>query len=375
MACSTIRVFVVGDVMLARAIDMIQPYSCDPKLYEGNGLSALDYVSLVVAKNGPLPDESERGPEYVWGDAIRILDQKLPDVRIINLETSITTSHAPWPRKSVHYKMHPKNVSIIQAAQIDCCVLANNHTADWGFDGLRETLSSLKEADISYVGAGYDAQSAAMPFIMEISDKCRVLVFAVGHPSSGVLDQWKAKDHMEGLNMITARNLTKSVPDMKDHIAKYKQEGDVVIFSIHWGGNWGYDLEEYQQAFAHALILEAGVDVVYGHSSHHFKGVEIFNQKLIIYGCGDFINDYEGIDGHESYRGDISLMYFLDVESNTGNLSKLQMVPTKIKHLKVHECLQEEDIAWVHSTMSRECRRLGCDVVRQGNELILTFSK
>lgn len=68
-------------------------------------------------------------------------------------------------------------------------------------------------------------------------------------------------------------------------------------------------------------------------------------------------------------------MYFLDVDPNTGNLSKLQMLPTTIKLLRVQECLKEDDIAWIHSTMSRECRRLGCDIKREGNELILTVAK
>lgn len=376
MAASYVRVFAVGDVMLARAVDMIQPYSCDPKLYEGNGLTALDYVSLAVAKNGPIPDLSERGPEYVWGDAVRILEEKRPDVRLINLETSVTVSNVPWPRKSVHYKMHPKNVSIIKSAHIDCCVLANNHTADWGFEGLRETLSCLDEAKISFVGAGFDSAHAAKPFVSEIPGRGRVLVFAFGHPSSGVLEQWKARDDREGLNMITAENLTKAVPEIKEQIARYKtKNNDTVIFSIHWGGNWGYDLEQYQQSFAHALIKEAGVDVVYGHSSHHFKGVEVFNNKLIIYGCGDFINDYEGIGGQESYRGDLSLMYFVDVDPSNGNLVNLEMVPTIIKTLRVNECTRENDVKWVHNTMQRECKKLGCDVKRDGNRLVLLFSR
>ena len=109
-----VRLWLVGDVMLARAIDMTQKHSCDPRLYEGNGLSAHDYVRLAVERYGPLPEPSQRGPGYVWGDTVEADPE--PDLRIINLETSITTSMTPWPRKAVHYKMHPLNVDVIKVS-------------------------------------------------------------------------------------------------------------------------------------------------------------------------------------------------------------------------------------------------------------------
>ena len=75
--------------------------------------------------------------------------------------------------------------------------------------------------------------------------------------------------------------------------------------SIHWGDNWGYDIPREQTTFAHKLIDEAGVDVIHGHSSHHPKGIEVYKDKPIIYGCGDFIDDYEGISGYENFRDDL----------------------------------------------------------------------
>jgi len=112
-ACA--RLWMVGDVMLARAIDMIQQHSCDPTLHEGNGLTAHDYTRLAVQRYGPLPDASQRGPEYVWGDTLNPDGETIKyDVRIINLETAVSTSMNPWPRKAVHYKMHPLNVDIIK---------------------------------------------------------------------------------------------------------------------------------------------------------------------------------------------------------------------------------------------------------------------
>ena len=80
-----------------------------------------------------------------------------------------------------------------------------------------------------------------------------------------------------------------------------------MIFSVHWGSNWGYDVPEEQIDFARALIDSGAVDIVHGHSSHHVRPLEIYKGKLIVYGAGDFLNDYEGIEGNESYRDDLAL--------------------------------------------------------------------
>ena len=372
MAKSPITVLMVGDVMLGRGIDMIQEQSCNPVLYEANGLNAHDYVKLAVEQNGTLPDKSERGVDYVWGDAIGILDEKNPDVRIINLETSVTTSDTPWPMKGIHYRMHPENVDIIKSAKIDCCVLANNHVADWGFPGLLKTLSTLKDANIAVTGAGENISAAQAPAVFNLPGKGRVLVFAGGHKSSGIPQSWGATSSKEGLNIIDVCHARKAASEVHDVVKKYKKEGDVVILSIHWGGNWGWEVNPDFKKFAHKVIDQSGVDMIHGHSSHHVKGVEVYNNKLIIYGCGDFLNDYEGITGYENFRDDLSLMYFVDVSTETGQLAGLRMVPTQIKLLRVHKA-KEEGIRWLEKTMSRECRKLGTDVKRVGNELQLVF--
>ena len=369
---SVVKLFLVGDVMLARGIDQILRHSCDPRLYEGNGLSAVNYVDLAVMKNGALPPAEERGVDYVWGDAIQVLEEQKPDMRVINLENSITTSDDPWPAKGIHYRMHPRNVDVIKAANIDCCVLSNNHTADWGFPGLLETVETLKQAEIPYVGAGHHIQEAQSPVVFPVEGKGRVLVFAGGHHSSGIPEQWRAGPHQCGINIIDVKN-TKSVSQLASHVKKYKQAGDIAVLSIHWGGNWGYLIDSTFKQFAHDVIDSAGIDLVHGHSSHHAMGVEVYNGKLIIYGSGDFINDYEGINGYEDYRGDLSLMYFASLDTKSGNLTDLTMIPMEMHHLQVHKA-KPENVEWLTNTMKRECRKLGGRVIKENNELRLKWS-
>jgi poly-gamma-glutamate synthesis protein (capsule biosynthesis protein) len=148
-----------------------------------------------------------------------------------------------------------------------------------------------------------------------------------------------------------------------------------VVVSLHWGGNWGYDVPPTQRKFAHLLIDAAGVDVIHGHSSHHVKGIEVYKDKLILYGCGDFLNDYEGISGREDYRGDLSLMYFATVEPSTGHLVRLRMAPMQIKHFRVNRA-SREDAAWLRDTLSTEGKRFRTRVeLEQDNTLTLWWGK
>ena len=140
--------------------------------------------------------------------------------------------------------------------------------------------------------------------------------------------------------------------------------------SIHWGGNWGYEVPRDQQEFAHLLIDEAGADVVHGHSSHHVKGIEVYKEKLILYGCGDFLNDYEGISGHEAYRGNLVLMYFVSTDPSTGNLISLHMTPMRIKRLRLNRAL-DNDVLWLKNILNREGKKFGTSVALDADNTLM----
>ena len=156
------------------------------------------------------------------------------------------------------------------------------------------------------------------------------------------------------------------LPDLSDHsvqkvselIRGHARSGDIVIVSIHWGNNWGYHIPEDQVDFAHRLIDRAGVDMVHGHSSHHVKGLEVYRDRLILYGCGDFLNDYEGIAGEEEYRPDLTLMYFPSMDASTGALTRLEMAPMQIRHLRLNRA-SRDDAIWLHDVLNRESAARG----------------
>jgi len=365
-----IVLFLSGDVMLGRAIDQILPYHNDPVLYEDYIRDARGYVRLAEDANGTI-----RKPvscDYIWGDALQALDDVNPDARIINLETSITQQGAPWKNKYIHYRMHPRNVACLATAKIDITVLANNHVLDWGYGGLEETLSTLAQAGIKSAGSGRDIRAASQPAIIELKDKGRVIVSAWAHASSGVPPRWAATSNRPGVNRLDNLDAD-AVQHISNSINTVKQAGDIAVVSIHWGGNWGYDIPAWQLEFAHRLIDTASVDVVHGHSSHHVKGIEVYRGKLIIYGSGDLLNDYEGIGGHEEYRADLSLMYFPSLDPSTGKLVKLKMKPTQIRHLRINSA-DKNDALWLRDMLNREGRELGTRVrLNPDNSLVLEW--
>ncbi len=82
-------------------------------------------------------------------------------------------------------------------------------------------------------------------------------------------------------------------------------------------------------------MVEEGVAIVHAHSSHHVKAIEVFKDRLILYGCGDFLTDYEGISGYEEFRGDLALMYFIELNSQTGQLGSARLVPMKMRRFRL----------------------------------------
>ena len=355
---NSIKIFMCGDVMTGRGIDQVLPHPSNPVIHEPYVRDARRYVELAERVNGPIPQPVSFS--YIWGAAIDELKRMAPDLRIINLETSITNSNDYWKGKGINYRMNSENIPCITAAKIDFCSLANNHVLDWGYSGLTETLATLRKVNVKYSGAGLNIKEAEMPAIMQVRKKKRVIVFSFGSFTSGIPFNWAATENRPGVNLL--KDLSeKTIRRIKYRIHELKGEGDIVVVSIHWGGNWGYEIPGEQIDFAHKLIDKAGVDVIHGHSSHHIKAIEVYKDKPIIYGCGDFLNDYEGIGGYEEFRADLGLMYFLSMDPSNGRLVNMEMTPTQVKHLKVNRAARA-DVLWLKDTLNRKGGKFGTRV-------------
>jgi poly-gamma-glutamate synthesis protein (capsule biosynthesis protein) len=349
-----VTLFLGGDVMLGRGVDQILPHPGDPALREAYLHDARDYVGLAEAANGPIPQPVDF--RWPWGEALPVLDNAAPDVRVVNLETAVTGDGDFAPDKGIHYRMSPANLPCLAAARPDVCVLANNHVLDFGPRGLCETLDALAEAGLRTAGAGRDAVRACRPAIVPLDAGGRVLVFSSGMPSSGIPEDWAATGQQAGVDVISELSAA-AASALADRLRQVRRPGDIAVVSVHWGPNWGYDVSRSEVRFAHALV-DGGVDVVHGHSSHHPRPLEVYQDRLILYGCGDLVDDYEGIGGYESYRDDLRMLYLVSVEAVTGRLVDVRMAPLQARRMRL-EHASPEDTEWLRAVLDRHSREFG----------------
>lgn len=355
--------------MTGRGIGQIFPHPSDPVLYERFVKDSRYYLEITEKRSGPIPKPAPF--DYIWGEALSEFEHFSPDVRIINLETAVTTSDDHWPRKGIHYRMHPKNFQVLTAAGIDVCSIANNHILDWGYKGLDESLEVLRENHLSICGAGNNSADASAPAVIQAGNQ-RILVFAYTCADAGTPYAWRAKIEKPGVNLLTGTG-RRGVKQVIQDTEKFKKVGDIIILSIHWGDNWGYEIPQSHRKLAHRLIDNESADLIFGHSSHHPKAMEIYKDRLILYGCGDLLNDYEAIPGHEEYRPNLSCMYF-PVIKPSGALKTLQISPMKIHRFRLHRA-NENERNWLSKRLGRECRKLGTGIeLTENGRMRLTWN-
>lgn len=209
--------------------------------------------------------------------------------------------------------------------------------------------------------------------MIDVSGKGRVLVYSLGYATSGIPQQWAASNSREGINRIENLSTT-TVQQIASQINDQKQPGDIIVVSIHWGGNWGYTISDEYADFAHQLIDNAQVDMIHSHSSHHPRGLEVYQGKLILYGCGDFINDYEGISGYEAFRSDLTLMYLPRIDPKNGRLTNLEFIPMQIKHFRLHRATPQ-DSRWVKDMLNQSSEPWSTHItLKHDNRLLLQLT-
>jgi len=260
-----------------------------------------------------------KDPDYVWGDTLPLF--RAADVRICNLECVLSDRGRPWsvPPKVFHFRSDAKNVSVLAAAGIDVVSLANNHVLDYEYVALLEMLDILERAAIRYSGAGRNRNEARRPAVLDRNGKRVAVIAATDNEPS-----WEAAAELPGTFYTPIDTSDHRAAELIALVSETARHATVLIVSLHWGPNWGYDPPREHVLFARTLI-DAGAAIVFGHSPHVFRGVEIYKGKPILYSAGDFIDDY-AVD--EVERNDESFVFTIDVEDRS--VSEIALYPTLI---------------------------------------------
>jgi poly-gamma-glutamate capsule biosynthesis protein CapA/YwtB (metallophosphatase superfamily) len=351
-----VGVVLAGDVMAGRGVDQILPHPGSPKLHEAYVKDARRYVDLAERVNGAIP--APVAPTWPWGDVLDVPQPAEVSWRVMNLETAVTRSDDWAQGKAVQYRMNPDNVEFLHLDPSAVWTLANNHLLDFGVRGLEETVRVLHDAGLTTCGAGLDAVQAWAPARVETRGH-RMLVWSVAHSSSGVPRDWAATAERSGVALLP--DLRDATADrLAEQIGQHRRPEDLVVVSVHWGSNWGYAVPAEQRRFAHRLI-DGGVHVVHGHSSHHPKPMEVYHGRLVLYGCGDLVNDYEGIGGYEQYRDDLRLLFSARFDAGSKALVTLRMFPFQARRMRLWRA-GTEDAQWLADRLDGSCRKVGTAV-------------
>lgn len=204
---------------------------------------------------------------------------KKDDLSIINLETPVTEGGTGAANKQFVFKSPPKALNAMKDAGIDAVNLANNHTLDQGEQGLRDTLSSLEQRGISYVGAGLNEKSAYSPQYFE---RKGITIGLLGFTRVMPEANWRAGKNKPGLASVYD-----SAEGLKA-IAETKKKADIVVVMVHWGKERASQADDVQQSLGRSFI-DAGADLVIGGHPHVLQGIEPYKGKWIAYSTGNLI--------------------------------------------------------------------------------------
>ena len=260
-------------------------------------------------------------PAYPWGDTLPLLRQA--DITFANLECVLADHGTPAPRKVYRFRSDAKNVESLRSAAIHVVSLANNHVLDFGVDALREMLAALDQHGILRAGAGMDLETARRPAVRRVGPHAvGFIAFTDNQPD------WEATGRAPGIYYVPVEPGDRRVTDLLELVRRTKDRVQLLIVSAHWGGNWGSDVPPEHQRLARALI-DAGADVVFGHSAHIFRGVGLYRNRPVVYSAGDFVDDY-AVDPNE--RNDHSFVFLLDTRESVP--SALRLYPTTITRMQ-----------------------------------------
>ena len=342
MSTGLVTLFACGDVMPGRGVDQILPHPGDPELREAYIGDATSYVRLAERANGPIPRPASFS--WPWGDALPVLERG----------GTGCPGHQPGDQRHPQRRLRarqgralpdePGQPALPGRGPAGRLRAGQQPRAGLRPRGLRETLDSLAGAGLRRPEPGSTRPRPGSRRPSGCPAAAASLVFSCGAASSGIPPDWAATATRPGVDFLPS--LSPATADaLIARTRAARRPGDVVVVSIHWGSNWGYGVPDDQVRFARRLI-DGGVDLIHGHSSHHPRPVEVYRGRLVLYGCGDCIDDYEGISGYEKYRDDLRLLYFASVAPGTGMLAALRMVPMQARNMRLCHASAADADGW-----------------------------
>jgi poly-gamma-glutamate capsule biosynthesis protein CapA/YwtB (metallophosphatase superfamily) len=293
-------------------------------------------------------------PEEVWSHELREVARSC-DVVICNLECCVSARGEPTgriPGKPFFFRAPPAAVDSLRSMRIGAVGLANNHALDYEENALADTLESLRGAVIAVAGAGADVVEARRGAIVEVGGRSVGLLAVGDHPGEFAAG--------EGSPGIAYADLSRGLPDwLLEELDRLRTACGSVIAFPHWGPNMTPAPASWQRRAAETLV-DAGADLVAGHSAHVFHGVGWSDNGPLLYDLGDALDDY-AVD--PVLRNDLGVM----VLWRPGDEGALELIGLRLDFCHTR-LASGDDAEWIARRLVRACGGLGTRVERLGEQ-------
>lgn len=233
-----------------------------------------------------------------------------------NLEGPLTDRGTPEQNKTYIFRTPPAPASrALRNAGFNVVSLANNHTMDFGPDGLAQTIEALDSAGVAHAGAGSNLAEARRPVLIEAAGKrIAILAYSVTLPENYYAEADKPGTAFAHETQVRA------------DIAAARRQADIVLVSFHWGQEHKTVLRDYQIQLGHAAI-DAGAAAVIGHHPHILQGVERYRDGVILYSLGNFT--------FGSYSKDAQVSAVAELEFDDNRVRTLRLTPINVNNFEV----------------------------------------
>jgi poly-gamma-glutamate capsule biosynthesis protein CapA/YwtB (metallophosphatase superfamily) len=318
-------------------------------VFAGDMMLARKVSAALLAGKPPADFWGNVRPELLAADAV-----------IANLECPITATAARWPHfKAFRFSADPRVVEILRAGNVRCVSLANNHVLDCTETGLFDTLRHLGEAGIAHAGAGANLAAAIRP----TSFRAGGLIVGVASVTNQ-MRPFSARAARPGTFHVSIRPNDEAGALLDLLVMFLRGRGaEFLVLSVHWGPNLRTWPPRSYQAFAR-MAIDAGFDVVHGHSAHLLQALEFRKSGLILYDTGDLLDDYWVFPG---VRTDRSFLFVVD--ATLGRPPALKLLPLSLTPGEVNFAGGPEAEA-IRRGMIRRCRNFPVEFALDGEALL-----
>lgn len=302
------------------------------------------------------------GPAYPLGPLTKIT--RRAGLFFANLECALSSEEHLYsgPPKPFYFCADPIAAKTLRHAGVDLVSLANNHALDADFSGLLDTLAILDQEGIAHSGAGEDLKAAASPALIEFENQRLGVLACCDHQAD-----FAAGEARPGIYYVDLSD-PRMLASLAGQVEVLAAQVDHVVVAFHWQPNWAAHISPFYRRLAD-LLVEAGARVIWGHSPHHFQGVEWKGKSIVLFSTGGLVDDYAL---EPVFRNDRQLLFQLEL-SNQG-VERARAFPIELEF--AHSLPAGQPAwNWIQARFSAMCAEVGSRVEKRGRWLEITSAE